>query len=172
MALTNKLSAIGNAIRSKTGGTELLTLDQMPEAITSIGNKTLTKLGEYSIEEPVQVFNITLTEEMKKSDCIIVKIISLTTSADDWIYPRLNNSTFNAYTPKKSSFSGCISYGWVPTINDNKLLVRIFDNVDGSTFFSSNFSQYKVSSITSVGFNTYTTSISLTSGTFEIWGYV
>ena len=36
MALTNKLSAIGNAIRSKTGGTELLTLDQMPTAIASI----------------------------------------------------------------------------------------------------------------------------------------
>lgn len=36
MALTNKLSAIGDAIRSKTGGTELLTLDQMPTAIASI----------------------------------------------------------------------------------------------------------------------------------------
>lgn len=36
MALTNKLSAIGNAIRSKTGGSELLTLDQMPQAIESI----------------------------------------------------------------------------------------------------------------------------------------
>lgn len=36
MALTNKLSAIADAIRSKTGGTHLLTLDQMPEAIRSI----------------------------------------------------------------------------------------------------------------------------------------
>lgn len=38
MALTDKLSAIGVAIRSKTGGTELLTLDQMPTAIESISS--------------------------------------------------------------------------------------------------------------------------------------
>lgn len=36
MALTDKLSAIGSAIREKTGGTELLTLDAMPVAIQSI----------------------------------------------------------------------------------------------------------------------------------------
>ena len=36
MALTDKLSAIGNAIRAKTGKTEMLTLDQMPEEIASI----------------------------------------------------------------------------------------------------------------------------------------
>lgn len=36
MALINKLTAIGNAIRSKTGGTDKLTLDQMPNAIRSI----------------------------------------------------------------------------------------------------------------------------------------
>lgn len=36
MALTNKLSAIADAIRSKTGGTHLLTLDEMPTAIRSI----------------------------------------------------------------------------------------------------------------------------------------
>ena len=36
MALTNKLSAIGNALREKTGRTDLLTLDQMPEEIKGI----------------------------------------------------------------------------------------------------------------------------------------
>lgn len=36
MALTDKLSAIGSAIREKTGGTELLTLDAMPVAIKGI----------------------------------------------------------------------------------------------------------------------------------------
>ena len=36
MALTNKLSAIGDAIREKTGKTELLTLDAMPGEIASI----------------------------------------------------------------------------------------------------------------------------------------
>lgn len=36
MALTEKLSAIGDAIRAKTGGSELLTLDQMPTEIAAI----------------------------------------------------------------------------------------------------------------------------------------
>lgn len=36
MALTNKLTAIANAIRSKTGKTEAMTLDQMPTEIESI----------------------------------------------------------------------------------------------------------------------------------------
>lgn len=36
MALTNKLSAIGNAIREKTGKTGLMTLDEMPAQIASI----------------------------------------------------------------------------------------------------------------------------------------
>lgn len=36
MALTDKLSAIGAAIREKTGSTELMTLDAMPGAIASI----------------------------------------------------------------------------------------------------------------------------------------
>lgn len=36
MALTDKLSAIGNAIREKGGTTELLTLDEMPTAIGAI----------------------------------------------------------------------------------------------------------------------------------------
>ena len=43
MALTNKLTAIGNAIRGKTGGTDLLTLDGMVTAINGIstGGATL-----------------------------------------------------------------------------------------------------------------------------------
>jgi hypothetical protein len=37
MALTDKLTAIANAIRDKTGGTEPLTLDAMTEAIAGFG---------------------------------------------------------------------------------------------------------------------------------------
>ena len=36
MALINKLSAIGDAIREKTGKSELLTLDAMPDEIRGI----------------------------------------------------------------------------------------------------------------------------------------
>ncbi len=38
MALTEKLNAIGDAIRAKTGGSEKLTLDQMPTEIASISS--------------------------------------------------------------------------------------------------------------------------------------
>lgn len=58
MALTDKLSAIGDAIRTKTGGTELLTLDAMPNEIASIETgggggiqvepMVLTEIGSYA----------------------------------------------------------------------------------------------------------------------------
>ena len=45
MALTDKLSAIGDAIREKNGGTDLLTLDQMPTEISNIqGGGTVEEL--------------------------------------------------------------------------------------------------------------------------------
>ena len=71
MALTNKLTAIANAIRAKTGSTAKLTLDQMPAAIASIetgggggdnleefitrtiktfSNSSITKIGDSAFE--------------------------------------------------------------------------------------------------------------------------
>ena len=47
MALTDKLSAIGNAIRAKTGKTDKLTLDEMPTEIESIetgGGEGITEI--------------------------------------------------------------------------------------------------------------------------------
>lgn len=42
MALTDKLSAIGNAIRGKTGGSSLLSLDDMATAITNLSTGSST----------------------------------------------------------------------------------------------------------------------------------
>ena len=53
MALINKLEDIGNAIRSKTGGTELLKLDEMPAAIESI------ETGGGGAELPEEILTIT-----------------------------------------------------------------------------------------------------------------
>lgn len=47
MALTDKLTAIANAIRSKTGKTETMTLDQMPVEIESIGGNLVSIPDEY-----------------------------------------------------------------------------------------------------------------------------
>lgn len=49
MALTDKLTAIGNAIRGKTGGTDLLTLDGMVTAINGISTGGGTTLPEEAL---------------------------------------------------------------------------------------------------------------------------
>lgn len=56
MALTNKLTAIANAIRAKTGKTGALSLDQMVTEISGIttgitptGTKTITENGTYDV---------------------------------------------------------------------------------------------------------------------------
>ena len=54
MALTEKLGNIGDAIRSKTGGTDLLTLDEMPGAIAAIEGG-----GGGGYEPPEEVFSFT-----------------------------------------------------------------------------------------------------------------
>lgn len=53
MALINKLNAIGDAIRAKTGKTDLLTLDQMPTEIAAIetGSEEVPVLESLSITE-------------------------------------------------------------------------------------------------------------------------
>lgn len=65
MALIDKLNAIGDAIRAKTGGTEKLTLDEMPTQIQSIqtgGNPVITELtvtqnGTYTASDGVDGYS-------------------------------------------------------------------------------------------------------------------
>ena len=59
MALTNKLSAIGDSIRAKTGKTELLTLDEMPTEINSISG---------AAEPVIEALNITTNGTYTASD--------------------------------------------------------------------------------------------------------
>lgn len=65
MALTDKLTAIGDAIRAKTGGTQKLTLDEMPTQIQAIqtgGNPVITELtvtqnGTYTASDGVDGYS-------------------------------------------------------------------------------------------------------------------
>ena len=59
MALTDKLTAIGNAIREKTGGTELLTLDQMPTEISNIQGGGGGSWSTATITAPTTTYNKT-----------------------------------------------------------------------------------------------------------------
>ena len=49
MALTDKLSAIGTAIRNKTGKTALMTLDEMPTEIAGISTGGGSDLPEEAL---------------------------------------------------------------------------------------------------------------------------
>lgn len=62
MALTSKLTAIGNAIRSKTGGSALLSLDDMVTAIGDMQNRSVANSiidksisGDYVNDDVVEI---------------------------------------------------------------------------------------------------------------------
>jgi hypothetical protein len=78
MALINKLSAIGDAIREKTGKTELLTLDVMPEEIRGIetggGSGDITPLVDGTFNEVYANNNITYIRSGAFQDTKITKI--------------------------------------------------------------------------------------------------
>ena len=68
MALTDKLSAIGSAIREKTGGIELLTLDAMPTAIQGIQAgggelKTIVASQKYTYNKTASQNNFTIQND-------------------------------------------------------------------------------------------------------------
>jgi hypothetical protein len=58
MALIDKLSAIGDAIRAKTGGTEKMTLDGMPLAISTIGADNETLLKSVIEKSEIDIFSL------------------------------------------------------------------------------------------------------------------
>lgn len=69
MALTDKLTAIGNAIRSKTGGTDLIPLADMPAAIEGIpSGETFAGIFEY-----IMANGIMLSYDEVNSDTINVR---------------------------------------------------------------------------------------------------
>lgn len=126
MALTNKLSAIGDAIREKTGKTELLTLDQMPVEIKAIetgggdvevepivltgsgnwacGGKLATKYIEL-FGDTISTDNLTDVGNMFNSN--LCKIIPFEIN--------MNNST---YRNMATMFAGCMYLKELPKINN------------------------------------------------------
>ena len=170
MALTNKLSAIGDAIRNKTGKSALLTLDQMPREIESIETgekeKVLTKLGEYTIQEPVQIFNITPTEEMQKCNFLYVNLINIQPTAQDWIYPRVN-TTGTGYTPKVSEVNGYYILVKTQLYSNNIFLATLKGSLNLTNWAIQVNGQLKT-----FGVMTYETGNTLKSGKVEVWGYV
>lgn len=123
MALTDKLSAIGNAIRSKTGGTEKLTLDAM---VTEIEGITVD-----AEDIPEEAFALT-------GDCSSM----FQNGFWDWFVEMYGDKiTTESMTQATSMFYGCSELTEIP-----------FDfNFDGTTYKSTESMFSGCSNLTSIG---------------------
>lgn len=80
MALTDKLTAIGDAIRSKTGSSDLLTLDEMPQKIQSIqtggGGGADTGLADSLVNGTITSYSsdVQTLREHAFSDCALTSV--------------------------------------------------------------------------------------------------
>ena len=127
MALTDKLSAIGDAIRAKTGGTELLTLDAMPNEIASIQTGggvepiVLTGSQEYGCTGIISSTYINLygdtitTEDMTSGRFMFYKSSSKTMSFS-------LNFKSNTTIDLSDIFSEAVNLEYLPKINKRRLL--------------------------------------------------
>ena len=115
MALTDKLTAIADAVRAKTGGAELLTLDEIAASISGISGgggpfTNATTLGVYEATEDVSAIQIDWLAEWDKYNLVIFKP-SITFSASDWLYINTNEVTKaqyfsnNTYANEKQTFA-------------------------------------------------------------------
>lgn len=166
------LTSIADAIRAKTGGSALITPEDMASEIGSIpsggsSERVFTKLGEYTVTEPVSKITISETEQMQGCECLYIRTINVALSAADWIYPVVNN------------YSG-IGMGYTNKVSTWNANVSLFQSFKNSVFttrmcaFSSvtNGGILSFENVTRIDFKLYTSGVTFNSGTIEIWGYV
>ncbi len=166
------LDDIADAINAKTGGSSAMTPAEMVTAIGSIsggGEKTLTKLAEYSVTSAVSRIDVTLTEQMLGCETLYIKFDGLTLSDEDWMYPTLNNtstaSSGMGYTVKRSSFTGTIACAPIKntlSVTNRSFIGSLMELVTSK----------QISSPSTLNLRLYTSGVTFTSGTVEIWGYV
>ena len=127
MALTDKLNAIGDAIRAKTGGTEKLTLDQMPTEIASIttgevatinyaitgdcGSRFSTNKGNIIFNELKDYFNFS-SSNITNAQSMFYNSSELTE------VPFELNFNSDTAVSLKSIFSGCKALKNIPKMNN------------------------------------------------------
>jgi hypothetical protein len=166
-----ELSDSGSATL-KTGGTYCEADIEVEYVKPSGGSseKVLTKLGEYTVTEPVASISITATEQMKSCDVLYIKINNLKSSAQDWLYPRVNfaNASYGYFGNKADTWSYTLLF-----VNGANLSNQIFDDKFVG-FLSTRMTgtPIRADSLSSFVFNFYTAGVTFNSGTIEIWGYV
>ncbi len=98
MALTDKLTAIADAIRAKSGKTDVLTLDEMPTEIEALSAEEQLKASEYpSYVTPEVLEVVNKVRSVQQSDSIISIMIS------DSHYPAEQTTTSDYSNNKASS---------------------------------------------------------------------
>lgn len=137
MALINKLSAIGDSIRAKTGKTELLTLDEMPTEINSISG---------AAEPVIEALNITTNGTYTASDGV-----------DGYSPVTVNVPQDGAPSEDYFKFTGNINflfYGghWIWAIKDYGNLVS-FNNITSATSSFANITKPTDLSGLTINFN-------------------
>ena len=128
MALTDKLSAIGTAIRNKTGKTELMTLDEMPTEIASISGG-----NEPTDADLTFGWNLSHWNYQGTWDNIISKYGNRITTHDVTAFNEsflnsglanipfaINQKSDGQYVNYSSAFFGCQQLTTCPTINNFK----------------------------------------------------
>lgn len=152
MALIDKLKAIADAIRGRTGNTELLTLGEMPAAISGIGSDASSFVDG------------TITE---------IRSETVTTACDYALYQKKNIETI--YTPNLTT-AGNYSFGYMDALKDFK--APKLATVSGNGIFHScaSMEYYDLPLLTSIpaygwANNTALKSISLPSAIGEVKTY-
>lgn len=133
MALTDKLSAIGNAIREKTGGTDLLTLDQMATEISNIQGGgtveelTITSNGTYNPPTGIDgyapiVVNVPQDGGPSANDLTFTGNCEYMFSNDNWnwfLEKYGNQITMNNITSASYCFQNCYNLTNLPISSIN-----------------------------------------------------
>ena len=130
MALTNKLTAIADAIRSKTGTTDSLTLDQMPTAIDGIqaggGDADAVSSKVYISKVAADGNYVDVVHNLGTTDILLAVLWDET---DSWVNGK--------YTMMSMYFKNNY-YSTSGKIGDN--IVGVYDGITTSVKFSTNSS--------------------------------
>lgn len=148
MALTDKLTAIGDAIREKTGKSALLSLDEMPVEIRAIEGGEIIEIESHEWEDTYLQGSITGFDKISYENDRITKIASYRLQGSPFISIILPNvEEVGNYGLCASSYAKTVSLPKCKKVGDNGLAQLKYQNYDFSAletignygFFSNNY---------------------------------
>jgi hypothetical protein len=153
-----------------TNGVIDTTLNNSVEVDVAGSSSGVTKLKEITISDSVSVLSITASEAMKKCNTLYI-VLNLVLSASDWIYLYIN-ATPGAVSSNQMGYLNKAS-----TISVTFALVHVPQYGNFSGYYSyipsqivTNNTSRQANSLSEIDLRCYTSGVSITSGTVEIWG--